>query len=143
MCHDSRYRAVHRLYPNTKRTKTFRMNYFYTKLNLPDEKVSRASEGSHDFHKSVICLYMIGSELGLSVWPSTGITVKVLKYCLNSVVDLANASTVLMADVLAIESLKTIKTCSEITEGTLSDGRRTTEEKTKQEALKNTLGCIN
>ena len=40
------------------------------------------------------------------MWPRTGITVNVLKYCLNSAVDLAKASTVLMADVFAIESLE-------------------------------------
>ena len=40
------------------------------------------------------------------MWPSTGITKNVLKYCLNREVALASASTVLMADMFAIESLK-------------------------------------
>lgn len=72
---------------------------------LPDENVSKASEGSHDFHNSVICLYITGSEFGLSVWPITGITKNVLKYCLNRVVDFAKASTILTVEKLAMESL--------------------------------------
>ncbi len=83
---------------------SFVVNYFV--FVLPDENVSKASEGSHDFHNSVMCLYIIGSDVGLSVWPSTGITKKVLKNLLNRFVDLANASTVLIAEKLAMESLQ-------------------------------------
>lgn len=49
---------------------------------------------------------MSGSDVGLSVWPITGITKKVLKYCLNRVVDFAKASTILIVEKFAMESLK-------------------------------------